>query len=113
MGGNTVFIQIPMDMDEVQMRQLQLKQHGEVASEDEIIRQAVLDICQNFLDQIEDGHYDSVAWQEETLTVTDINGDQMAVIKPQGSSFVADFRQNADATLRRLEQAAIQASGAR
>lgn len=108
-----MFIQIPMDMDEVQMRQLQLKQHGEFASEDEIIRQAVLDICQNFLDQIEDGHYDSVAWQEETLTVTDINGDQMAVIKPQGASFVADFRQNADATLQRLEQAAIQASGAR
>ena len=41
-----MFIQIPTDMDEVQLRQLQLKQHGEDKTEDEIINQAVLDIFQ-------------------------------------------------------------------
>jgi len=51
MGGTAVFIQVPTDMDEVQMRQLQLKQQGETVTEDVIIRQAVLDIFQNLLDQ--------------------------------------------------------------
>jgi len=113
MGGIAVFIQIPTDMDEVQMRQLQLKQHGETATEDEIIHQAVLDILQNFLDQIEDGHYDTAAWQGENLTVTDINGDLTATIKPMAATFIADFRDNADQVTERLEKEAIQASGAR
>ncbi|WP_125765200.1 hypothetical protein [Levilactobacillus mulengensis] len=108
-----MIIQVPTDMDEVQMRQLQLKQQGEDVSEDVIIRQAVLDIFQNVLDQIEDGHYDTAAWAGETLTVTDINGDQTAVVKPQGDSFVADFRENSDAAEDYLEQQAIKASGAR
>lgn len=108
-----MIIQVPTDMDEVQMRQLQLKQQGEDVSEDVIIRQAVLDIFQNVLDQIEDGHYDTADWAGETLTVTDINGDQTAVVKPQGDSFVGDFRENSDAAEDYLEQQAIKASGAR
>ncbi|MCI1552938.1 MAG: hypothetical protein LKH74_03350 [Levilactobacillus sp.] len=108
-----MFIQVPTDMDEVQLRQLQLKQHGEDVTEDAIIRQAVLDIFQNVLDQIEDGHYDTATWAGEQLTVTDINGEQTATVAPQGDTFIADFRQNADATEDYLEQQAIKASGAR
>jgi len=108
-----MFIQVPTDMDEVQLRQLQLKQQGETVTEEVIIRQAVLDIFQNVLDQIEDGHYDTADWAAETLTVTDIDGVQTAVIQPQSDSFITDFRQNADATEDYLEQQAIKASGAR
>lgn len=108
-----MFIQVPTDMDEVQMRQLQLKQQGETVTEDAIIRQAVLDIFQNVLDQIEDGHYDTADWAGEALTVTDINGDQTAVVQPQSDSFITDFRKNSDATEDYLEQQAIKASGAR
>ncbi|KRN97648.1 hypothetical protein IV54_GL001223 [Levilactobacillus paucivorans] len=108
-----MYIQIPTDMDEVQMRQLQLKQQGETWSEDQIIHQAVLDTFQAYLDQIEDGHYDTATWQDEALIVTDINGDQTATVQPQGDTFIADFRKDADQTSADLEQAAIKASGAR
>lgn len=108
-----MFIQVPTDMDEVQMRQLQLKQQGETVTEDVIIRQAVLDIFQNLLDQIEDGHYDTAKWQDETLTVTDINGDLMATVKPKDETFIADFRKSSDATEEYLEQEAIRAAGGR
>ena len=108
-----MFIQIPTDMDEVQLRQLQLKQHGEDRTEDDIINQAVLDIFQGFLDQVEDGHYDTASWQGETLIVTDIDGVQTATVTPQGTTFNADFRENADKLELYLEQEAVRASGAR
>nr|WP_211089071.1 hypothetical protein [Levilactobacillus tujiorum] len=113
MGGIAVFIQIPTDMDEVQLRQLQLKQHGEDQTEDEIINQAVLDIFQGFLDQIEDGHYDTASWQAETLIVTDIGGQQTATVTPQGATFNADFRESAEKLELYLEQEAARAAGAR
>ena len=108
-----MFIQIPTDMDEVQLRQLQLKQHGEDRTEDDIINQAVLDIFQGFLDQVEDGHYDTASWQDDTLVVTDIDGVQTATVKPQGATFNADFRESADKLELYLEQEAERASGAR
>lgn len=108
-----MFIQIPTDMDEVQLRQLQLKQHGEDKTEDEIINQAVLDIFQRFLDQVEDGHYDTASWQGETLIVTDIDGVQTATVTAQGASFDADFRESAEKLELHLEQEAVRASGAR
>ncbi|WP_061775841.1 peptidase dimerization domain-containing protein [Levilactobacillus senmaizukei] len=108
-----MFIQVPADMDEVQLRQLQLKQHGETVTESAIINQAVLDIFQNFLDQIEDGHYDTATWQGNDLVVTDIDGRQTATVSPAGASFEADFRDNADQTEQRLEQEAIRAAGGR
>jgi len=108
-----MFIQIPSDMDEVQLRQLQLKQLGDVQSEEAIIKQAVLDTFQAFLDQIEDGHYDTASWQGETLIVTDINGDQTATVKPLGASFISDFRDQTDQTQQYLEDQAAIAAGTR
>lgn len=108
-----MFIQIPSDMDEVELRQFQLKKLGDDRTEDEIIHQGVLDTFQAFLDQIEDGHYDTATWQGETLVVTDILGEQTATVAPQGASFIADFRANAEQTQSYLEAQAIKASGAR
>ncbi|GEO67587.1 hypothetical protein [Levilactobacillus spicheri] len=108
-----MFIQIPTDMDEVELRQLQLKKLGDDRSEESIIQQAVLDTFQTFLDQIEDGHYDTASWQDGNLIVTDITGQQTATVQPHGESFVADFRQNADQTQQYLEEQAIDASGSR
>ncbi|GEO74703.1 hypothetical protein FD30_GL000833 [Levilactobacillus namurensis DSM 19117] len=108
-----MFIQIPTDMDEVAMRQLQLKKMGDDRSEDAIIQQAVLDTFQAFLDQIEDGHYDTASWQGNDLIVTDILGHQTATIKPQGQSLIEDFRQSADQTQQYLQDQAIEAAGSR
>ncbi|GEO69378.1 hypothetical protein [Levilactobacillus acidifarinae] len=108
-----MFIQIPADMDEVQLRQLQLQKLGEKVSEDDVIRQGVLDTFQTFLDQIEDGHYDTAKWQDNQLIVIDILGKQTATVAPMSDSFVADFRANAEATQLYLEQQADQAAGGR
>lgn len=108
-----MFIQIPSDMDEVELRQLQLKKLGDDRTEDEIIKQGVLDTFQAFLDDIEDGHYDTATWQGESLIVTDIMGDQTATVQPTGKSFIADFRQDADATQEYLQRQAIAAAGSR
>lgn len=108
-----MFIQIPADMDEVQLRQLQLKKLGDEVSEDDVIKQGVLDTFQTFLDQIEDGHYDTAKWQGDQLIVIDILGQQTATVAPQGTSFISDFRQDAQATQAYLEQQADRAAGGR
>lgn len=108
-----MFIQILSDMDEVQLRQLQLKKLGDDVSEEDVIRQGVLDTFQAFLDQIEDGHYDTAKWQNEDLIVVDILGHQTATVAPVSDSFVTDFRQNSDETQRYLEQQAARAAGGR
>lgn len=108
-----MFIQIPTDMDEVALRQLQLKKLGEDWTEEAVIKQGVLDTFQAFLDQIEDGHYDTATWQNEALIVTDILGQQTATVHPRGSSFIDDFRHNAELTQQYLEEQADRAAGGR
>ncbi|PWF99823.1 hypothetical protein DCM90_07115 [Levilactobacillus bambusae] len=108
-----MIIQIPQDMDEVTLRQVQLQRSGVDMTEDEVIKQGVLDAFQQFLDQVEDGHYDTGVYEGHALVVKDIYGEDMGHVTPEGTTFIEDFKTNAESTLSRLEAAAIKIGGGR
>ncbi len=87
--------------------------HGKHLDEDQVITQAVLDIMQAFMDEALEGHYDDVAWSGKNLRVTDIMGKEVGIVKPLKQDFVADFKQNADELVERLEDEAARIVGGR
>ena len=61
----------------------------------------LFDILQAFFDEALEGHYDDVKWDGDDLVVTDIMGDEVGRIQPQSSSFVDDFKNDADSLIER------------
>ncbi|EEW54369.1 hypothetical protein [Limosilactobacillus antri] len=106
-------VEIPQSMDDVVMQVAQRKLHGEQVTEDEVIHGAVRDILQALFDEALEGHYDDVKWSGERLLVTDFMGKKVGEVSPQGASFVADFRENADALILRLEEETTKLVGGR
>lgn len=106
-------VEIPQSMDDVVMQVAQRRLHGEQVSEDEVIHQAVQDILQALFDEALEGHYDDVHWAGDNLTVTDIMGKQVGELAPQGTNFIADFRENTDALITRLEEETAKIVGGR
>lgn len=96
-------VEIPENMEEVAMKIARAGVHGQHLNEDQVIKQSVLDIMQAFMDEALEGHYDDVAWSDNSLKVTDIMGKEVGVVKPAGKTFVDDFKQNADDLVERLE----------
>lgn len=105
-------VEIPQSMDDVVMQVAQRRLHGEQVSEDEVIHQAVQDILQALFDEALEGHYDDVHWAGDNLTVTDIM-ENKSVSLFQGTSFIADFRENADAIDYALEEETAKIVGGR
>lgn len=106
-------VEIPQSMDEVVMQVAQRKLHGENVTEDEVIKNAVRDILQALFDEALEGHYDDVNWSGRDLAVTDIMGKLVGKVSPAGDSFIADFRQNADELVLRLEEKTTKLVGGR
>lgn len=106
-------VEIPQSMDDVVMQVAQRKLHGEEVTEDAVIKTAVCDILQALFDEALEGHYDDVKWSGDDLVVTDIMGQPVGTVSPQGESFISDFRQNADALVLRLEDETSKLVGGR
>ena len=106
-------VEIPQSMDDVVMQVAQRKLHGEEVTEDAVIKMAVRDILQALFDEALEGHYDDVKWSGDDLVVTDIMGQPVGTVSPQGESFISDFRQNADALVLRLEDETSKLVGGR
>ena len=106
-------VEIPQSMDDVVMQVAQRKLHGEEVTEDAVIKTAVRDILQALFDEAVEGHYDDVKWSGDDLVVTDIMGQPVGTVSPQGESFISDFRQNADALVLRLEDETSKLVGGR
>ena len=106
-------VEIPQSMDDVVMQVAQRKLHGEEVTEDAVIKTAVRDILQALFDEALEGHYDNVKWSGDDLVVTDIMGQPVGTVSPQGESFISDFRQNADALVLRLEDETSKLVGGR
>lgn len=96
-------VEIPENMEEVAMQLAQHQVRGEQVDETTVIRNAVRDILQAFFDEALEGHYDDVKWDGDNLVVTDSMGDEAGRVQPQSSSFVDDFKNNADSLIERLE----------
>ncbi len=106
-------VEIPQSMDDVVMQVAQRKLHGEEVTEDAVIKTAVRDILQALFDEALEGHYDDVKWSGDDLVVTDIMGQPVGTVSPQGENFISDFRQNADALVLRLEDETSKLVGGR
>lgn len=106
-------VEIPQNMDDVVMQVAQRKLHGEEVTEDEVIKTAVRDILQALFDEALEGHYDDVKWSGDDLEVTDFMGKLVGKVSPQGTSFIADFRKNADELTLRLEDETTKLVGGR
>ena len=106
-------VEIPENMEEVAMQLAQHQVRGEQVDEKTVIQNAVRDILQAFFVVSLEGHYDDVKWDGDDLVVTDIMGDEVGRIQPQSSSFVDDFKNDADSLIERLENATAKIVGGR
>lgn len=106
-------VDIPQNMEEVAMKVAREAVHGHQLQENDVINQAVLDIMQSLMDEALEGHYDDVAMHDGQLIVTDFMGEQLAAVKPQGSDWVSDFKQNSDDMIERLQDEVIKIVGGR
>lgn len=106
-------VEIPSNMEEVAMKIAAAKVHGQELDADTVIKAAVLDTMQAFMDEALEGHYDDVRWSGKQLVVTDFTGKEVGSVAPAGESFIADFRANADQLSLKLEKAAGQIVGGR
>ena len=103
-------VEIPENMEEVAMQLAQHQVRGEQVDEKTVIQNAVRDILQAFFDEALEGHYDDVKWNGNDLVVM---GDEVGRIQPQSSSFVDDFKNDADSLIERLENATAKIVGGR
>ena len=97
-------VEIPENMEEVAMKDARAQVHGETLTPEAVIRQAVLDTMQAFMDEALEGHYDDVKWAGDHLVVLDFQGKQEGEVAPE-NDWVADFTADADAVIDRLEAA--------
>lgn len=106
-------VEIPSNMEEVAMKIAAAKVHGQDLATDEVIKDAIRDTMQAFMDEALEGHYDDVSWDGEQLVVTDFTSKQVGTVAPNGESFVANFKANADQLSLKLENAAAKIVGGR
>lgn len=106
-------IEIPENMEEVAMQLAQHQVRGEQADETSVIRNAVRDTLQAYFDEALEGHYDDVNWDGEDLVITDFMGKEVGRVTPQTDTFVADFKNDADALMERLEDKTTKIVGGR
>lgn len=89
-------IQVPGDMTEMRVMIEQLKDLGKETNENELIDQAVEDNAQAMLDEALEGHYYSAKLKDNLITIYDVLNEPVGTIKPMGTGFNQDFRENSD-----------------
>lgn len=73
-------IEIPTNMEEVAMKVAQQQVRGNDITAEQVIQAAIQDTMQALLDNVLDGHYDEVKWQDQALVVIDFMGDQVGQV---------------------------------
>ena len=98
---------VPENMAEIKRKERRLKASGNNFREDELISQTVLQLFQIYLNNAEEGHYDTARLTDDgKLTVNNTDNRITDVIKPQQHSFVADFKRNSLRLRIKLEERA-------
>lgn len=102
---------IPETMDQIRQRMVLLEQEGHPMTEDDLIYQTIQDLLQLYLDNAEEGHYDTVKpVDEKTLNFVDIHNQKIGEFKANSESLVNDFKTSDFKMLLDLEEAAIKIS---
>lgn len=97
---------VPENMFEVDQKLNYFLEKGETITEEEVIRQAILDNAQQILDGDLEGPYWKVKWQPEdqTLAFFDIMNKEVGTVDSLSDSFSADFRKSAPNVIRHLAE---------
>ncbi|WP_429970430.1 hypothetical protein ACQW5G_05335 [Fructilactobacillus sp. Tb1] len=105
---------IPETMEQIHQRMATLEQEGHPVAEDDLIYQTIQDLLQAYLDNAEEGHYDSVKpVDDKTLEFVSITGRKLGEYQAQSASLVADFKAADFKMLLDLEAAADKIAGNR
>lgn len=97
---------VPENMYEIEQKLNYLKEKGNNITEEDVIRQAVLDNSQQILDGDLEGPYWKVKWQpvDKTLAFFDIMNKEVGTVESLSGSFVEDFRNSAPNVIRQLAE---------
>lgn len=97
---------VPENMYEIEQKLNYLREEGKDITEEEVIRQAVLDNGQQILDGDLEGPYWKLKWQPEdqTLAVFDIINKEVGTVSSLSGSFIEDFRKSAPNVIRQLAE---------
>ncbi|UQS84408.1 hypothetical protein MOO46_03905 [Apilactobacillus apisilvae] len=100
--------EIPENMDEVKLKMARLQIDGhENINEDEIIQKAINDLFQDYLDEAEEGHYDTGKLDKNKIVITGVTGNIVATLESEGNDFIEDFKKDALSLCFRLENEAV------
>lgn len=97
---------VPENMFEIEQKLNYFKEKEQGITEEEVIRQAVLDNAQQILDGDLEGPYWKVKWQPEdkTLAIFDIMNKEVGTVESLSGSFIEDFRSSAPNVIRHLAE---------
>lgn len=88
---------VPMTLEAVKDRVTLMDARGFKITEDEVIDQSIKEGLQAIVDELLDGEYFTVQLvNPKTFDILGIKGDLEGKILAKGSSFVQDFKDNAD-----------------
>ncbi|CAJ2232877.1 hypothetical protein [Fructilactobacillus sanfranciscensis] len=105
---------IPETMEQIRQRMAELEQAGQPIAEDDLIYQTIQDLLQAYLDNAEEGHYDSVKPVDaKNLDFVSITGRKLGEYQSYSDSLVNDFKTNDFKMLLDLEAAANRIAGNR
>lgn len=86
---------VPENMHEVRIKLNNLKQAGKRMDPDKYITHVVLSLFQIYLDNAEEGHYDTAKLSNPALiTVNNVNNLKIGQVAARGRSFANSFRKN-------------------
>ncbi|MHA8110172.1 hypothetical protein ACYATP_01455 [Lactobacillaceae bacterium Melli_B4] len=98
---------IPENMREVRHAMLDFEDEGKSVDQEEFIAKTVESLFQIYLNQAEDGHYDTAKLvQPDLFQVVDIANNVIYEERSTSASFVADFKDDSDKLLTHLEDVA-------
>ena len=86
---------IPENMKEIQQKVNYLRKFNPHYSEHRLILRTVLNLFQIYLNNAEEGHYDTADFtRQHWLEVKNVNQQRIDLLKPRSGSFVTDFKRN-------------------
>lgn len=99
-----MFNLVPVNMFEVQQKLEWSLSQNIKADETSIIKDALKENVQNMVNDVLEGPYWMVKWNDEQLKIYDINGTFVDQVQPINDNLISDFKSNAPVLLRNLFQ---------
>lgn len=97
-------LEFPENMNEVQQSLAVGRLNNPQLTEDEVIINSINDHFQSYLDEAEEGHYDTGKLVNNEIVVVSVFGREVERLKPLSQSFIADFKEQTDNLLTYLEE---------